>query len=276
MVALRSLLSSLPPAETKAARFILQRPDDVINASITQLSTWSGVGEATILRLCNRLNLRGYTALKIAVAQAGDRDRPRLVGDVGPGSTLEEIVERVLASEVRDIEDTGRLIDLNELGPVIESIKAARQIVAYGAGPGGFVALDFAQKLSRLGLGANGHNDPHLAITAAALMSPQDVAVGFSYSGRTKDTLQFLSTAKDHAAVTIAITGSMGSPVARVADRTILTAANEGTFRTGATSSRIAQLVVVDVIFVALAADRFEEVQRRLAVAYTALEDHRV
>jgi DNA-binding MurR/RpiR family transcriptional regulator len=68
----------------------------------------------------------------------------------------------------------------------------------------------------------------------------------------------------------------MGSPITKVADHAILTAANEGTFRTGATSSRIAQLVIVDVIFVALAAERFNEVQERLATAYAALDEHRV
>jgi DNA-binding MurR/RpiR family transcriptional regulator len=280
LAALRSLLPTLPPAEARAARYVIDHSDAVLDLSITQLSALADAGEATVMRLCSRLGLRGYGALKIGIAQSrpSDRTEPiaRLIGDVGRDSTLEEIVERVVGSEIRDIEDTRRLLDLERLSDVVGALRTSERIVAYGAGPSGFVALDFAQKLGRLGRIAHGHNDPHLAIAAAALMNPNDVAVAFSYSGRTRDSLEFLKAAKARSAVSVAITGTMGSPVAKVADHAVLTAANEGNFRTGATSSRIAQLVVVDILFVALAADRFDDVRYKLAAAYAALEDHRV
>ena len=53
--------------------------------------------------------------------------------------------------------------------------------------------------------------------------------------------------------MTIAITNFAGSPIAAQADLLLTTAARETTFRTGAMSSRIAQLALVDCLFAGVA-----------------------
>jgi DNA-binding MurR/RpiR family transcriptional regulator len=270
------MISSLTPAEREAAQIILSAPSDAVHMSITQLAAAAGVSEATIVRLSTRLGYRGFVDLKIAIAQSTDRSQPVVLGNVSATDDVNTIVHKVLAAEVRDIEETARLLDMASLEHAIHALDASRRVLAYGAGPSSFLALDLAQKLERVGLAAFGYNDPHLAIASAALAQPQDVAVAFSFSGRTRDTLSFLRAARANGAETIAVTSSLRSPITEVASCTIATASTEGPFRMGATSSRIAQLCVVDVIFTALAASRYDEAMARLVNAYNALDHERM
>jgi DNA-binding MurR/RpiR family transcriptional regulator len=275
-IALRSMVASLTPAERRAAQVILAAPDDVVHMSITQLGAAAHVSESTIVRLSTRLGYRGFVDLKIAIAQSADRGQPVVVGNVVATDNLTTIVHKVLAAEVRDIEETSKLLDLHSLDRCIRALDGSRRVLAYGAGPSSFVALDLAQKLERVGLAAFGYNDPHLAIASASLVTEHDVAIAFSFSGRTRDTLTFLRAARGRGAETVAVTSSLRSPITEVASCTIVTASTESPFRMGATSSRIAQLCVVDVIFTALAVSRHDEAMARLVEAYNALDHERV
>jgi DNA-binding MurR/RpiR family transcriptional regulator len=62
-----------------------------------------------------------------------------------------------------------------------------------------------------------------------------------------------LREARSHGATSAAVTNFPWSPITEVADFVLITAARETAFRSGATTSRIAQLTVVDCLFVTLA-----------------------
>ena len=57
----------------------------------------------------------------------------------------------------------------------------------------------------------------------------------------------------------------VSSPVSDLADYRLYTAANESLFRSGAMSSRMSQLNVVDILYTALANDRYEESLQQLS-----------
>ena len=61
----------LTAAERKAADFVMRRRGDVQFLSIGEFAEQSGVAEATITRFCRRLGCAGYSAFKLAVANAG-------------------------------------------------------------------------------------------------------------------------------------------------------------------------------------------------------------
>lgn len=107
-----------------------------------------------------------------------------------------------------------------------------------------------------------------MALTSAALLRPGDVAVGISHTGATIDTLDVLSEARSHGATTVALTNFPRSPITELADHVLTTAARETTFRSGAMSSRIAQLTLVDCLFIGVA-------QLRLDTAREALQSTR-
>jgi DNA-binding MurR/RpiR family transcriptional regulator len=117
--------------------------------------------------------------------------------------------------------------------------------------------------------------DPHIAVTSAALLRRGDVAIGISHTGATVDTIESLAEARRQRAVTVAITNFPNSAISRVADHVLTTSARETTFRSGAMASRIAALTVVDFLFVAVAQRRYGETMRALERTYAAVKARR-
>jgi DNA-binding MurR/RpiR family transcriptional regulator len=89
------------------------------------------------------------------------------------------------------------------------------------------------------------------------------------------DTIDALKLAQDNGAVTAAVTNFPWSPITEAADFVLLTAARETAFRSGAMTSRIAQLTVVDCLFVVLAQRDLPATQAALERTYTVAQAKR-
>jgi DNA-binding MurR/RpiR family transcriptional regulator len=126
-------------------------------------------------------------------------------------------------------------------------------------------------KLHRIGLVSHCYTHPDLAISSAALLGRGDVALGLSHTGSTRDTIRYLEVAAESGATTIAITNHPRAPIARTADIILTTAVRETTFRSGAMASRIAQLTLVDVLFVLVAQQRVDVAMDALQRTYDAV-----
>ncbi|WP_228646015.1 MurR/RpiR family transcriptional regulator [Microtetraspora sp. AC03309] len=273
LVRLRGALPSLRPAEQRVAHAVLADPQGVADRSIGMLARECGTSETTVLRFCRALGLRGYPELRFALAREATLEASRaggarpLDGDINAGDPLEEIVAKIGYSDSRAAAETAEHLDVAALERAVEVIVEARRVDLYGAGASGYVAADLHQKLHRIGLVAFAWPDFHSALTSAALLREGDVAIGISHTGTTVDVLEALRLAGDHGATTIAITNFHPSPITELADIVLKTAVREAPFRPGAMGSRIAQLTVVDCLFVGVAA------QRTYDETLTALED---
>lgn len=280
-VRIKGLLPSLPPAEQRVAERILGDPAAAAAGTITTLAADCATSEATVVRFCRAVGFRGYRDLRMALATelgraAGGAGAARTVsGDIRPGDDLEQVVEKIAFADARAVEETAEQLDLRELREVIDALVSARRIDIYGVGASAFVGLDLQQKLHRIGRVAFAWVDPHVALTSAALLGPQDVAVGISHSGATADTVDALAEARARGVTTIAVTNFPRSELAGVADHVLTTAARETTFRSGATASRLAQLTVVDCIFVGVAQQTYASSQHALEATHAAVTRRR-
>jgi len=283
VVRIRALAPSLSPAERRVAELVLEDPSRAASRTITELARAAGTSETTVIRFCKVLGLPGYPELRLRLAAESARefaregDRARVVGsDIGPDDTMEQIVEKVAFADARAVEETARHLDIETLETVAEAMAAASRIELFGVGASGFVALDLQGKLHRIGRRAYAWLDTHAALASAALLSKGDVAFGISHTGATADTIDVLTEARSRGATTVALTNFPRSPVVGVVDHVLTTAARETTFRSGATASRIAQLTVVDCLFVAVARRHYRETLRALEATYDAVSGRRV
>jgi DNA-binding MurR/RpiR family transcriptional regulator len=279
-VRIRALLPSLAPAERRVGERVLADPVQVAASTISSLARDCATSETTVIRFCRAVGFTGYPALRLALAaehgRSGAVDSRELTGDIAADDDLDKVVAKIAFADARAVEETAQQLDLRALHAVIDALVDARRIDVYGVGASGFVALDFQQKLHRIGRVAFAWTDPHIALTSAALLTPADVAVAISHSGATQDTLDALKLAQRNGATTVALTNFPRSPLAQRADHVLTTAARETTFRSGATASRLAQLTVVDCVFVGVAQRTFETTQRALEVTHEAVADRRV
>lgn len=269
LITIRALLPNLAPVERRVAQAVLDDPGGAARQSISELSRSCGTSATTVVRFCRAIGLRGYPELRLALAAAVAHDDAGAVAaatnDISPEDDAATIAKKIAYADAMAVTDTASHLDMTTLVDVVSALETAHRIDVYGVGASGYVALDLQVKLQRIGKPAFAWPDPHMAITCAALRRQGDVAVGLSHTGTTVDTIDALREARSHGARTVAVTNFPWSPITEVADFVLLTAARETAFRSGAMTSRIAQLTVVDCLFVVLA-------QRDLPATRAALE----
>jgi DNA-binding MurR/RpiR family transcriptional regulator len=257
LVTIRALLPELAPVERRVAQQVLKDPFGTAMQSIMELARSCDTSTTTVLRFCRAVGLRGYPDLRIvlaaAAAQAGADAVAAPAHDILPGDEPAMIAAKIGHADAQAVTDTVANLDIGTLVEVVAVLAGVRRIDIYGVGASGYVALDLQQKLQRIGKPAFAWPDPHMAITSAALLGPDDAAVALSHTGTTVDTIDALREAASHGAATVAITNFPRSPITVPARFVLTTAARETAFRSGAMTSRIAQLTVVDCLFVVLA-----------------------
>ncbi|WP_296135985.1 MurR/RpiR family transcriptional regulator [uncultured Tessaracoccus sp.] len=278
---IRGSLDGLQPAMARVGAFIVEHPKDVAGMTISSLAEATDVSETTVVRFCKEVGIGGYSQLRLGLAlELGARseadDRFEGSTDISPDDTLVSAVEKIAYTDARSVEQSARSLSMETLAAVVERVVAARRIDIFGVGASGLVVMDLQQKLHRIGLLSFALVDPHQALVSAALLDEQCVAIAISHSGQTADVIEALAEAKAHGATTVAITNAPRSTLAGLADLVLTTAATETTFRAAATGSRLAQLTVVDCLFVGVAQQRLEESMHALDVTRRVVASKRV
>jgi DNA-binding MurR/RpiR family transcriptional regulator len=278
LIRIRGAMPALRPAEQRVAAAVLADPAGVSESSITVLAKACATSETTVLRFCRAVGLSGYPELRIALARAAQWEeeahggQPRVSGDISEADSLADLVAKIIRADARAVEDTEAAMDMVALQRAVDALTAARRVDIYGIGASALVAYDLHQKLHRIGLVSFSWNDPQLCLTSAAVLTPEDVAIGISHTGTTNDTIDALHEARNRGATTIAITNFASSPLAMEADVVLTTAARETTFRTGALTSRVSQLAVIDCLYAGVAQRSYNSSLHSVDEALAAVE----
>jgi DNA-binding MurR/RpiR family transcriptional regulator len=267
---------SLHGKELELARYILANAEDVVRMSITELAERSGTSTATVTRFCKSLHFAGYPDFKMKLSlDIARQPAAATYQDIVQGNPVQEIVSAIEANHLRSISDTTQLIDTDRLSQAVDKLLAARRIDLYGVATSGVVAQDFYQKLIRIGKSATAFTDSHMQITSAANLSAGDVAFAISYSGETPETIDALRCAKDRGAFTISLTKYGVSTLANTADIALFSSSLEDGMRRGDMASRIAQLHMIDILFVCMLSRGFEDYVPKLEESYHQVNHYR-
>jgi DNA-binding MurR/RpiR family transcriptional regulator len=252
LLTIRGLLPSLNEQEQKVGQYVLDHPDEVIHLSMVELAERSGVGDTTIFRFCRRVKTEGYQDFKIALAQELTPPKSSVYRAVAAGDSAATAAQKTIAGDVKALEDTLRVLDLESLDRAAAAILAARRVDIYGSGGAAVAAHELQYKLLRIGVRALPHTDAQMQIMSAGLLTAADVAVGFSHSGAAADVRQALIKAKDRGARTISVTNHPASPIARLADISLCTAAQEAVGHGYPLGARVSQIGLIDVLYACL------------------------
>ncbi|MDQ0340022.1 DNA-binding MurR/RpiR family transcriptional regulator [Caldalkalibacillus uzonensis] len=274
LVMLKEMLPHLPPSEQKIARYILDHPREAVGFTAAELGERSQTSGAAVIRLCKSLGFKGLQELKLRVA--GDLRTEEVEGyrDIQPGESQQNVIEKMTSNSIQTLKETAQILSPDELERATEAVLAARRIHFFGVGASAIIAQDAQQKFLRINKQATAFPDLHMAATLTANASEQDVVMGISFSGQTKEVLKILQLANKKGAATISLTRYGASPIADEADIRLFTSTSkEATFRSGATSSRLAQLHVIDILFMCVAARQYDQAithldQTREAIAF--------
>ncbi|GAF63749.1 putative transcriptional regulator [Bacillus sp. TS-2] len=276
LIMLTEMLNKLPPSERKIAAYMIEHPQETISLTAHEIGKKSATSSAAVIRLCKSLNLKGLPDLKLRIA--GDLQKTTQLGlrDIEPNEQAETIIDKMTNNSVQTIRETAELLNLQELEKAVDFLNQARRIHFFGIGASGIIALDGQQKFVRIDKTAYAFTDVHMATTMVATATEEDVAIGISFSGETREVAKFLEIAKKKGLRTISLTKYGQSLVSDIADVQLYTSATrEPTFRSGATSSRIAQLQVIDILFMCVASSQYDKSVKHLNETRDAVDSLR-
>ncbi len=254
---LRSVLPTLSESERRVALWVLDNADAAIRQSMSAIAQACDVSDTTVLRMCRAAGFEGFTDLKLALARE-PRVAPPQPNDQPPADGL-QAARNVFTANRQALSDTLSVLDQATFTRALDLMAGARHILAGGVGGSGIVAQAFYQRCFRLGLRCDAPVDSQLQIMHAGLTGPGDLVVAISYSGITSDPVLLLQEARARGAATMCITGNSRSPLARLADVVLVSVSHEQGSEPMA--AQIAQLTLVDALYVAFAARNAESAQ---------------
>ena len=241
--------------------FIRNNPiKEIIMLSITEFSEKVNVGDATTLRFCRKLGLKGYSEFRFLLSQNMNN---------GENETGNEAA-RILDNMVLALKSTYDLFDYEQIKKSASLILQARNIYAYGSGNSGLAAQEFRNKVLRFGLNVINYSDSHFQLISTSIMNEEDALVLFSVSGQTKDMISLAKMAARQGVRLIIVTNYLKSPLAKFATALLYVVGKSAPLNSGSLVSKVSQLYVVDVLskeILQQMGESAEENLRRTAVA---------
>ncbi|MDF2673868.1 MAG: hypothetical protein K0R09_2133 [Clostridiales bacterium] len=276
---INNLKNDFSSSESKIADFIIKNTDMVYNLTASELSSLTDTSPASIIRFSQKLGYEGFKELKISLAKEmpkKDIDEDKIYEKITIHDSLSEIINKIAVGHINAIKNTIKLIDEKVIMDAVEAISSARRINIYGVGGSSLVAQDLQYKLVRIDMPAYIYLDNHLQLVSAANITSKDVAIAFSHSGKTIETYRALEISKQRGAKTISITKFGENPISNVADIKIYTTEVEKTLRMGAIASRIAQLTIVDILFIGIVKSNFSNIPEYIQQTSDILKEFKI
>ena len=258
---IRNIRPSLNPALKRIAEYILSNPKDVKHLRIKDLAKECGVAEATVTRFVRTIGFNSYQDFKISIAELTTtrKEKKEFVYDeVSKDDSIDNLSNKIIAINIKALEDTHKILNIKEIKKAINAIDNADKIDIYGAG-GSFIAAENARmRFYRIGKRCMVYNDPNQEMVSASLLTNKDIAIGISNSGRTISTVNALKLAKENGAKTICITNFDKTPLTEYADIKLFTSTCDSAFFQESMISRVAQIVLIDILYAGLAVKNFD------------------
>jgi len=263
-VRIQGTYSSLRTAEQRVADFILKHAEELIYLTVTERAARTQTSESTVVRLCQKIGYKGYQEFKIMLARDLVGPTETVYEQIEPTDALPSLKAKVFQANAQALKDTIEVLSDEELGKAVEAIARARKVEIYGIGGSAPLALDAYHKFMKLGICAVWLNDSDLMAMSSSLLLPGDVALGISHTGASRDVCDAMENAQNAGATTICITHRATSPITKVSNVKLFTAAKETAFGSDATSSRIAQLTIIDTLFASIANQDYDHALQRI------------
>ena len=250
--------SKLSANGIKFLDFILECPASIGGYSSQELANKVGISQSSIIKIAQSFGFKGFTAFKLALIEELGRKQQVMNSDlpihnkIHDDDSLRTMAQKLLQEKHLALVTTTNVINYNEFETIISLINKANRIQIIGIGGSALTAKDLSFKLLKIGMTALSEQDSHVQIATANTLSNNDVQIVVSYSGNKKEVLLAAQIAMDKGANVIALTSTKKSPLRKIVSYSIDTVADERQFRSSSISSRTAQNVITDLIFMAL------------------------
>lgn len=259
----RAALPDLRKSDAKVAKLVLADPFRILETSVGEAARLACVSQPTVIRFCVAVGFTGYQEFKLRLAQSLALGRAATHSVISGSDTLGGVADKVFEYTMTSLDWARQHLDRAALARAVDVLAGARSIDFFGYGASGIVAQDAQQKFPLFDVPCRAQSDAHQQIMTASMLRPGDVVVVISNTGRTRQLVEAARVAREAGGTVVGIVGAAG-PVSAECDVTLLVETLDNTSVYTPTTSRIAALVVVDVLSTAVALRRDERHGERL------------
>ena len=236
------VINALSPLELELLRYINAHKEEVIDMSIQELARCNFTSTTTIIRLCKKLNLEGYSHLKFFLRE--------LIANhsSAPGNYASLSLSELLAEELEDIERTAKNIDLNAVQEIAALMHQKTQIHFFAKGLTSIVFEYASRHLLSLSRHVTLYQDTHIAYIQAEHLTENDIVFLASLSGETQQVVRVAQIAQAKKAKIVTFTVNPTSTLSRIGDYHFIMSNNASTTLDIDTKSRCQLMLILNII----------------------------
>lgn len=265
----------LTPGETRIAEVLIELGPELIYRSVSDVAEQAGCAISSVVRCCQSLGFKGFQDLKIAFNREGITPTQTLQGGVEAGDDPAAILNKVVGAAAEAVTTGTGFVDRDLFASATQLLGGARAVLFLGVGTSAPLAQDMSYRFLTIGVRAEAPADVHVQHVRAGLLGDGDVVVAVSHTGSTRETVSAARAARAAGAKVIAVTSFANSPLVETTNVVLVAGSRETAYRIEAMASRVAHLVVLDALFVAVATAGQDRANNALEVTEGVLADHR-
>lgn len=256
---------ALTPEAQKAARYVLENPNDVGVSTVREIAEAAKVKPNTFVRMARQVGFEGYEDFRAPFREAIRKgavsfpDRARWLQDIRKSDDLGGLYADMVEGSIRNIEETFANIDADALKSAAEAIWASRQVFTLGVGVNNANARNFTY-LASTGM-VQFHAIPRPGSTPTddlAWADNRDVLIAMSMRPYRSEVVAAIEVAREQGITVIGLSDSLASPIIRAADHGFVVAVDTPQFFPSSVST-IALLEMLLSFVVAVASEEIVE-----------------
>lgn len=265
----------LSKSDRKLVAIIQRDPQTVIHQSIASLALQANISEPTVNRFCHKLGCNGYPDFKVKLAQEISSGGHLFVDNVELADNTVIVMKKIMDNILSSVQAISKSTSPQSVDAAAALIAKCRTVYFFGMGASGPVALDAQHKFFRFGMSVVAHTDYINQRMICSMLSPEDVAVFISYTGRTSALIESAEIARKANIPIIGLTRE-GSPLASHCDVVLNAVTAEDTDLFTPMTSRIIHLAIVDILATTVALNLGAKVEEKIESIKLNLADTRL
>lgn len=261
---LQEKYSRLSKGQKLIAEFIINNYDKAAFMTASKLGDIVGVSESTVVRFAIALGFEGYPNMQASLHDLV-KNKLTIVQRLSMSEDFSNkgtVLKKVLKSDIENIRNTIDEIDMNTFEHAIDSFFEAKRIYIIGlrsstalAGYLGFYLDLILDNIRVVSLGMSDVFEQLLRV------SKDDLVIGIGYPRYSRKTLDALQYVKEQQCKIVGITDSNNSPIAAMADYTLVAKSNMSSF----VDSLVAPMSLINALIVAIGMRQKSEITESLS-----------
>lgn len=233
--------------EDHLINFINKEPEKFCNNTISNIAKQVNVSVSTITRLVKKLDFDNIKKMQLYVHQKNSQIESNYI--ISDSKSVDSTLKNVKNYHLYSLNETFNTLNLVKITKLVEDINKRGRLMFYGVGSSYNVVKELAMNLEKIGHNILCNQDFHQQLLNLPNMTKKDQVILFSKNGETKE-IQFLIEKANFFCVPVTlITSNKDVKNKNMLSNVITFVTHEQRHRVTAISSKIAQLLVSDFIF---------------------------